>query len=207
MNADLGSVVDCLLCLQAGAGPQVPHRGSDPAAVLALCRRARRQPRCDQFTPALVDEFLASRPRSRPAASTTCSASWPGSLDWAVAQELLADVAAADRTTTARPRGVAVLFDLAQARLLLDAAAGLARQLPSLRSEGTTYRTIFALCYGLGLRSRRSLWAATVRCRHRPPASRRPRRQVRQGPLGARTGRGSPSLVAEQVERRPTARL
>ena len=46
--------------------------------------------RLDQLTPALLDSFLASRPRTVSAqASTIFLASSPGSLEWAVAQEML----------------------------------------------------------------------------------------------------------------------
>jgi integrase len=43
------------------------------------------------------------------------------------------------------------LFDIAQARLLLEAAAALPAN-PRAVGRGTTYHAIFALCYGLGLR-------------------------------------------------------
>ena len=58
--------------------------------------------------------------------------------------------------TTRRRRAasarVPFLFDVAQARQLLDAAGALARQ-PRAAQRGPVYRTIFALCYGLGLRA------------------------------------------------------
>ena len=44
------------------------------------------------------------------------------------------------------------LFDAAQARRLLDAAAALPDNARAVQ-RGPTYRTIFALCYGLGLRA------------------------------------------------------
>ena len=44
------------------------------------------------------------------------------------------------------------MFDVAAARRLLDAAAALPDN-PRARQRGPTYRTIFALCYGLGLRA------------------------------------------------------
>lgn len=44
------------------------------------------------------------------------------------------------------------LFDAAQARCLLDAAAALPDNSRAVE-RGSTYRTIFALCYGLGLRA------------------------------------------------------
>ena len=73
-------------------------------------------------------------------------------LDWAVAQELLS--ASPLRTRRRRVTSVRVpfLFDAAQARRLLDAAAALPDNARAVQ-RGPTYRTIFALCYGLGLRA------------------------------------------------------
>lgn len=53
------------------------------------------------------------------------------------------------RVTSAR---VPFLFDATQARRLLDAAAALPDNSYATQ-RGPTYRTIFALCYGLGLRA------------------------------------------------------
>jgi integrase len=105
-----------------------------------------------QLTPKLLDEFLASRPRSRPRSFNHLLGIVAGFLDWAVAQELIEASplrAQPRRTTSAR---VPFLFDPAQARRLLDAAAALPDN-PRAAQRGPTYRTIFALCYGLGLRA------------------------------------------------------
>ena len=53
------------------------------------------------------------------------------------------------RVTTAR---IPFVFDIAAARRLLDAAAALPDNARA-RQRGPTYRAIFALCYGLGLRA------------------------------------------------------
>jgi integrase len=105
-----------------------------------------------QLTPQLLDEFLASRPRSRPRSFNHLLGVVAGFLDWAVAQELIEASplrAQRRRTTSAR---VPFLFDPAQARRLLDAAAALPDNSRAAQ-RGATYRTIFALCYGLGLRA------------------------------------------------------
>ena len=73
-------------------------------------------------------------------------------MDWAVAQELLRGFPAADTATAGDRSPVPFLFDAAQARRLLDAAAALPDNARAAR-RGTAYRTIFALCYGLGLRA------------------------------------------------------
>lgn len=50
---------------------------SEEAELRLLVRFARDHgtDRLEDLTPALIDDFLASRPRARPAASTTCAAS------------------------------------------------------------------------------------------------------------------------------------
>jgi integrase len=104
------------------------------------------------LTPALLDDFLASRPRSRPRSFNHLLGVVRCLLGWAVTHELL-DVS----PLQARPRRVTsahlpFLFDICQARRLLDAAAALPDN-PRARGRGPTYRAIFALCYGLGLRA------------------------------------------------------
>ncbi len=111
--------------------------------------RARR---LGQLTPALLEDFLASRPRSRPRSFNHLLGVVAGLLDWAVTHELL-EVSPLQvrrrRVTSAR---VPFLFDASQARRLLEAAAALPDN-SRARQRGPTYRAIFALCYGLGLRA------------------------------------------------------
>jgi integrase len=108
--------------------------------------------RLDELTPALLDDFLGSRPRSRPRSFNHLLGVVGCLLDWAVSQELLGFSplrARRRRVTSAR---IPFLFDPVQARRLLDAAGALADS-PRAPRRGATYRTIFALCYGLGLRA------------------------------------------------------
>jgi integrase len=72
-------------------------------------------------------------------------------LDWAVAQELLECSPLQTRRRRVTATRIPFILDAAQARRLLDAAGALpdGSRAPD---RGTTYRTIFALCYGLGLR-------------------------------------------------------
>ena len=105
-----------------------------------------------QLTPLLADEFLASRPRSRPRSFNHLLGVADGFFRWAVAQELLPAVpllTGRRRVTSAR---IPFLFGTAQARQLLTAAA----QLPDgsrAPGRGQIYHAVFALCYGLGLRA------------------------------------------------------
>jgi site-specific recombinase XerD len=106
----------------------------------------------DQLTPALLDDFLGSRRRSRPRSFNHLLGVVGCLLDWTVSQRLL-EVS----PLRAHRRGVTssrlpFLFDQSQARRLFEAAGALAENRRAPR-RGTSYRTIFALCYGLGLRA------------------------------------------------------
>jgi integrase len=105
-----------------------------------------------ELAPALLEDFLGSRPRMRPRSFNHLLGVVRCLLDWAVTWQLLEASplqARRHRVTAAR---IPFLFDPAQARRLLDAAAALPDG-PRATARGPTYRAIFALCYGLGLRA------------------------------------------------------
>ena len=105
-----------------------------------------------ELTPALLEDFLASRPRSHPRSFNHLLGVVRCPLDWAVTWGLLEASplqAGRHRVTSAR---IPFLFDPVQARRLLDAAAALPDG-PRAPGRGPTYHAIFALCYGLGLRA------------------------------------------------------
>jgi len=105
-----------------------------------------------ELTPYLLNEFVASRPRHRARSFNHLVGVLGCFLDWAVTQQRL-DVSpwrgTRRRDTDAR---LPFLFDVAQARRLLQAAAALPDN-SRATGRGRTYHTIFALCYGLGLRA------------------------------------------------------
>ena len=105
-----------------------------------------------QLTPVLLDEFLASRPRSRPKGLNHLLGVVRCMLEWAVAQQLIevSPLRVRRRRVTSQP--IPYIFDQAQVRRLLDAAGALPDNAHA-RGRAATYRTIFALCYGLGLRA------------------------------------------------------
>jgi integrase len=105
-----------------------------------------------QLTPALFDAFVASRPRKRARSFNHLVGVVCCFLDWAVAQQRLE--ASPLRRTRRRETDVRLpfLFDIGQARRLLDAAAALPDN-SRAAGRGPTYHAIFALCYGLGLRA------------------------------------------------------
>lgn len=108
--------------------------------------------RLEELTPALLDDFLASRPRSRPRSFNHLLGVVGCLLDWAVSQQLLEVSPLRARRRRVTSSRIPFLFDPVQARQLLGAAASLADN-PRAPQRGPTYRTLFALCYGLGLRA------------------------------------------------------
>lgn len=127
---------------------------SEEAELRLLVRFTREHgaDRLEDLTPALVDDFLASRPRARPRSLNHLRGVVSGLLQWAVTNELIQASPVQTRRQRAGSGQVPFLFDVAQARRLLDAAGALPDN-PRALQRGPVYRTIFALCYGLGLRA------------------------------------------------------
>jgi len=102
-------------------------------------------------SPALLEAFLASRPRRVPRSYNHLRGVLERLFAWLVEQEVLAasPLRVGPRRVTAKR--LPFLFSRAQAACLLAVAAGLPdRSRAPLR--GPTYELIFALLYGLGLR-------------------------------------------------------
>lgn len=152
MTADLHAAVDAYLTHKRGVGRKFD---SEQAELTLLARFAdqRGVNRLDQLSAGVIDDFLASRPRTRPRSFNHLLGVVTGLLNWAVTQEML-EVAPAPPIR--KRRGTAdrlpFLFDRAQARRLLDTAAALPDN-PRALHRGPTYRTVYAICYGLGLRA------------------------------------------------------
>jgi integrase len=106
----------------------------------------------DQLTAASLETFLASRPRCRPRSFNHLLGVIRCFLDWAVIQELVSVSPLEVRRRRVTAGRLAFLFDVVQARRLLAAAAALPDN-PRAHQRGPTYRVIFSLCYGLGLRA------------------------------------------------------
>ena len=124
-------------------------------AELTLLRRfaqARGVTDLGQLDPGLLEDFLASRPRSRPRSFNHLLGVLRVFLDWAVTQELVAVSPLRVHPRRGTADRLPYIFDASQARRLLQAAAALP-DTPRIRGRGMTYRAIFALCYGLGLRA------------------------------------------------------
>jgi len=106
----------------------------------------------DQLTAVSLESFLASRPRQRPRSFNHLLGVIRGFLDWAVVQELLMVSPLQVRRRRVTAGRLPFIFDIVQARRLLAAAAALPDNARAVQ-RGPTYRVIFALCYGLGLRA------------------------------------------------------
>ena len=105
----------------------------------------------DEITATHIDAFIASRPRQSPRSYNALIGAVRGLLDWMVVHELLrvSPLRCATRrvTPTLRP----FLFKPEQARRLLEVAEQLPSN-PRAQTRGETYKMIFSLLYGLGLR-------------------------------------------------------
>jgi len=156
-----------------------------------------------QLTPAVLDDFLGSRPRSRPRSFNHLLGVLRCMLDWAVSQQFLESSPLQARARRATSQRAPFIFDTAQARQLLAAAAALPDN-NAAHERGHTYRAIFALCYGLGLRAGEAcgLRLGDVDThRHLLVVKGGKFGKTRLVPYGPRIGQ----LLADQAERRQVA--
>jgi integrase len=151
MSETLTDIVERFLTHRRALGRKYLSEQSE-LALLVRFADARGIDRLDGLTPQLLDEFLASRPRTRPRSFNHLLGVVAGFLDWTVSQQLLPVTPLRTRRRRASADRIPFIFDPAQARRLLD-VAGRLRDNPRAPARGTTYHSIFALCYGLGLRA------------------------------------------------------
>jgi integrase len=151
MTETLASVVERFLAHRRALGRKYHSEEAELRLLVRFADR-RRVLRLDRVTPGLVEEFLASRPRSRPRSFNHLLGVVAGLMEWAVSHELLAASPVRAQRRRVTSTRIPFLFDATQAQRLLEAAAALADN-PRAAQRGPTYRTIFALCYGLGLRA------------------------------------------------------
>ncbi len=102
-------------------------------------------------TPEVIDRFLASRHRPRPRSYTLLLCTVRRLFNWMEDQNLVASSPVRARPRRETSQRVPFIFDLPAARRLLEEARHL-RDDPRAPNRGTTYYTIFAILYGLGLR-------------------------------------------------------
>lgn len=105
-----------------------------------------------QLTPSLLDEFIASRNRQRARSFNHLVGVLGTFLDWTISQQRLNESPLRTKKRRDTSQRSPFLFDTTQVRQLLEAAAALPNN-PKAMGRGPTYYTVFALCYGLGLRA------------------------------------------------------
>jgi integrase len=106
----------------------------------------------EAVTVELIDAFVASRPRTRPRSYNHLISVLRRLFRWLVINSYLASFPWQPPTRRDRSPRIPFLFTPDQARLLLACAARLEDNAMS-PLRGPTYRTMFALLYGLGLRA------------------------------------------------------
>jgi len=151
MTETIASAVEQFIAHKRAHG----HKYHSEARELALLVRfaAGRDISClSGLTPALLEDFLASRPRPHPRSFNHLLGIVRTLLDWAVTWGLLEASPLQARRRRVTAARIPFLFDPVQARRLLDAAAALPDG-PRAPARGPAYHAIFALCYGLGLRA------------------------------------------------------
>ncbi len=105
----------------------------------------------EDISPAVIDAFLASRPRADPHSFNHLRGTVARCFEWLAARNLVPGFPVLAKPRRATRTRLPFLFDAATARRLIDAAAALPdNSFAPLR--GPTYRVIFALLYALGLR-------------------------------------------------------
>ena len=105
----------------------------------------------DAVTPALIEAFLATRPRSRPRSYNHLLGVLRRLFQWLVARGHLARSPVVCPTRRGASLRTPFIFTPGQVRHLLDLAVRLP-DAPSTTLRGPTYHGIFAVLYGLGLR-------------------------------------------------------
>ena len=105
----------------------------------------------DAVTPALIDEFLASRPRSKPRSYNHLRCTIGRLFAYLVGHGKVSRNPLQSPPRRARYQRSPFIFDQAAARRLLATAQALADRGGTLE-RGSTYHLIFAILYGLGLR-------------------------------------------------------
>lgn len=105
----------------------------------------------DAVTPELLDVFLASRPRVSPRSYNHLLGVLARLFSWLVAMGLMSHSPLCAQPRRAARQRAPFLFDKAQAGRLLELASSLPDN-PCAPLRGPSYRMMFALLFGLGLR-------------------------------------------------------
>ena len=102
-------------------------------------------------TPQVLESFLNSRPRTRPRSYNHLLGVLHRLFDWMVSRQIILDSPLQAKPRRVTAHRIPYLFDASSARILLAVAEGLPDN-PRAPLRGASYRMIFALLFGLGLR-------------------------------------------------------
>jgi hypothetical protein len=176
---------------------------SEEAELRLLMRftRERRTARLDRLTPAVLDDFLASRPRSQPRSFNHLRGVVVCLLDWAVGQGLLRTAPMCTTRRRVSATRAPFLFEPAQVRQLLEAGRP-ARQLPGGATRPDLSHPVRSVLRARAS-SRRSVSPPCRRHRHRTQSAHRGRRP--QLLADRRATRGHPCPL--RGRHKPTDRL
>jgi integrase len=105
----------------------------------------------DAITSELIEAFMASRQRTTPVSHNQLLGTVHRLFDWLAVHGVIDHCPVRTRPRRATAYRTPFIFDVDQARRLLEAAARLPDR-PRSPQRGRTYRSIFAILYGLGLR-------------------------------------------------------
>lgn len=151
MSATVGWVVERFLTQRRALGRKY-HSEESELRLLVRFLEQSGVTALDQVTAALLEDFFASRPRTRPRSFNHLVGVVGCLFEWTVSQQLLTASPVRTHRRRVTTERLPFVFDITQARLLLAAAAALPDN-PRAPQRGPTYHCIFALCYGLGLRA------------------------------------------------------
>ena len=151
MTEDLGPVVERFVAHKRALGRKYRSEERELRLLVSFAEE-RHIGHLEDLTPAFLEDFLASRPRHRPRSFNHLLGAVRCLLRWAVTNELLSASPLRARRRRVTAARIPFLFDAFQARRLLAAAGALPDNSRAVQ-RSSTYRTIFALSYGLGLRA------------------------------------------------------
>lgn len=136
---------------EAGSRAALRQRGARASAARSVSRRARRLLNRGDYYARDRNAFLRSRPRPSSRSYNNLLGIVRRLLDWLAVQGIVGVVPYRGRPRRETGRRIPVIFTDAQVSGFLDAAARL-QDGTRARLRGPTYRTLFAILYGLGLR-------------------------------------------------------
>lgn len=151
MNTSLTTTVAAFLAHKRALGRKYRTEEMTLRLLVAFCNQ-HGVTELEELTSSLLDAFMASRPRARARSFNHLVGVLGCFLDWTVSQHRLEASPLVRIRRRDTERRVPFLFDPDQVRRLLEAATALPDN-PRATDRGATYRTIFGLCYGLGLRA------------------------------------------------------